>query len=50
MAVEGPALSDIERRRRLQAVTDAALAHLSVDELLGEVIRTPAFRVREVDA
>jgi signal transduction histidine kinase len=38
MAVEGPALSDIERLRRLQAVTDAALAHLSVDELLSELL------------
>jgi signal transduction histidine kinase len=38
MAVEGPVLSDIERLRRLQAVTDAALAHLSVDELLGELL------------
>ena len=35
---EGPALSDIERLRRLQAVTDAALAHLSVDELLDELL------------
>lgn len=38
MAVEGPVLSDIERLRRLQAVTDAALAHLSVDELLSELL------------
>jgi signal transduction histidine kinase len=38
MAVERPALSDIERLRRLQAVTDAALAHLSVDELLSELL------------
>jgi signal transduction histidine kinase len=38
MAVERPALPDIERLRRLQAVTDAALAHLSVDELLGELL------------
>jgi len=38
MAAEGPALSDIERLRRLQAVTDAALAHLSVDKLLSELL------------
>jgi signal transduction histidine kinase len=38
MAVQRPALSDIERLRRLQAVTDAALAHLSVDELLTELL------------
>ena len=36
--MERPALSDIERLRRLQAVTDAALAHLSVDDLLGELL------------
>jgi signal transduction histidine kinase len=38
MAVKRPALSDVERLRRLQAVTDAALAHLSVDELLAELL------------
>jgi signal transduction histidine kinase len=38
MALERPALPDIERLRRLQAVTDAALAHLSVDELLAELL------------
>jgi signal transduction histidine kinase len=38
MAVQRPAVSDIERLRRLQAVTDAALADLSVDELLTELL------------
>jgi serine phosphatase RsbU (regulator of sigma subunit)/anti-sigma regulatory factor (Ser/Thr protein kinase) len=45
MAVEGEARpTDTERLRRIEAVTDAALAHLDVDELLPELLE----RVREI--
>jgi signal transduction histidine kinase len=38
-----PLYGDAERLRRLQLVTDAALAHLELDELLGELLA----RIRE---
>jgi hypothetical protein len=43
---EGPRtiLDPLERLRRLQRVSDAALAHLSVDELLDELL----LRVRDI--
>lgn len=40
----GSTLDALERLRRLQSVTDATLAHLSVDELLNELLE----RIREI--
>ena len=44
MAAPGARIDTAERLRRVQRVTDATLAHLSVDELLDELL----LRVREI--